>query len=142
ITGFLHIQQKLGEMLSYMEVARSVYYGGEALAFELPNGVWTTGGALGDRGFHLLGAAHIYARLVEIVKDLAGGGFFYVPTRADLDNPEIRPYVDKFVRGRPGVSAEERIALFKLAWDVTGESFAQRMQQYVHFYSGDPVRNT
>jgi hypothetical protein len=40
------------------------------------------------------------------------------------------------------VSAEERIALFKLAWDVTGETFAQRMQQYVRFYSGDPIRLT
>jgi len=46
------------------------------------------------------------------------------------------------VRGRAGISAEERIALFKLAWDVTGESFAQRMAQYVRFYSGDPIRLT
>jgi hypothetical protein len=50
--------------------------------------------------------------------------------------------IDKFVRGRAGVSAEERIALFKLAWDVTGETFAQRMQQYVRFFSGDPIRLT
>ncbi len=46
------------------------------------------------------------------------------------------------MRGRAGVSAEERIALFKLAWDATGESFAQRMAQYVRFYSGDPIRLT
>src|SRR5262249_58067449 len=46
------------------------------------------------------------------------------------------------VVGGAGVSAEERIALFKLAWDVTGETFAQRMQQYVRFYSGDPIRLT
>jgi Aromatic ring hydroxylase len=46
------------------------------------------------------------------------------------------------VRGRAGVSAEERIALFKLAWDVTGDAFAQRMAQYVRFYSGDPIRLT
>ena len=43
---------------------------------------------------------------------------------------------------RAGISAEERIALFKLAWDVTGESFGQRMAQYVRFYSGDPIRLT
>ncbi len=46
------------------------------------------------------------------------------------------------MRGRAGVSAEERIALFKLAWDATGEAFAQRMAQYVRFYSGDPTRLT
>jgi hypothetical protein len=40
------------------------------------------------------------------------------------------------------VPAEERIALFKLAWDATGETFGQRMAQYVRFYSGDPIRLT
>jgi len=80
--------------------------------------------------------------MVEIVQILAGGGFFYAPSQADLENPELRPYIENYVRGRPGVSAEERIALFKLAWDVTGSSFAGRVNQYVRFYSGDPVRNT
>jgi anthranilate 3-monooxygenase (FAD) / 4-hydroxyphenylacetate 3-monooxygenase len=73
---------------------------------------------------------------------LGGGGFFYAPTQADFDNPEERVYIDKYTRGRPGVSAEERVRLFKLAWDVTGSAFAQRMTQYVTFYSGDPVRLT
>ena len=39
ITGFLHVQEKLGEMLSQMEVARAVFYGSEAMAQRLPNGV-------------------------------------------------------------------------------------------------------
>src|SRR5262249_10871521 len=50
--------------------------------------------------------------------------------------------IDKYVRGRAGVTAEERVALFKLAWDATGETFASRMTQYVRFYSGDPIRLT
>lgn len=137
ITGFLHVQDKLGEMLSQLEIARAVYYGAEAMAQEM-NGVWLPGG-LGLRAFHLHTGA-IYSRFVEIVQILAGGGFFYAPSAADMDNPEIRPYIDKFVRGRPGIPAEERIALFKLAWDATGESFAGRMQQYVRYYSGDPIR--
>jgi aromatic ring hydroxylase len=140
ITGFLHVQEKLGEMLSHMEVARAVFYGSEAMAQQLPNGVWVPGGH-GLRAFHLQ-TGRIYGRFLEIVQALAAGGFFYAPTEADLANPELRPYIDRYVRGRPGVSAEERIALFKLAWDVTGETFAQRMAQYVRFYSGDPIRLT
>jgi aromatic ring hydroxylase len=140
ITGFLHIQEKLGEMLSHMEVARAVFYGSEAMAQQMPNGVWVPGGH-GLRAFHLQ-TGKIYSRFVEIVQTLAAGGFFYVPSEADLASPDVRPYIDRYVRGRPGVSAEERIALFKLAWDVTGETFAQRMAQYVRFYSGDPIRLT
>jgi len=140
ITGFLHVQEKLGEMLSHMEIARAVFYGAEAMAQQLPSGVWLPGGP-GLRAFHLH-TGKIYSRFVEIVQTLAAGGFFYAPSEADLDNPELRPYLDRYVRGRAGVSAEERIALFKLAWDATGESFGQRMAQYVRYYSGDPIRLT
>ena len=140
ITGFLHVQEKLGEMLSQMEVARAVFYGSEAMAQRSR----TACGCRGARGSapSISRRGKVYSRFVEIVQTLAAGGFFYAPTEADLANPEVRPYIDKYVRGRAGVSAEERIALFKLAWDVTGESFAQRMAQYVRFYSGDPIRLT
>src|SRR5262249_39796566 len=98
ITGFLHIQEKLGEMLSYLEIGRSVFYGAEATATELPNGVWVPGG-LGGRGFHLQSASHIYQRMVGIVQVLAGGGFLYSPKQADLDNPAIRADIDRYCRG-------------------------------------------
>lgn len=139
ITEFLHVQEKLGELLTELETLRAVYYGAEAMGAPGPNGVW----AVHQQG---LAAAHlrapqVYARLVEVVQILAGGGFFYAPTQHDLENEDLRPYIDQYVRGRPGISAEERIALFKLAWDVTGDSFGSRMAQYVRFYSGDPIRN-
>src|SRR6185312_5695457 len=140
ITGFLHVQEKLGEMLSQMEIARAVFYGAEAMAQRLANGVWVPGGH-GLRAFHLQ-TGKVYSRFVEIIQTLAAGGFFYAPSEADLESPELRPMIDRYVRGRAGVSAEERIALFKLAWDATGETFAQRMAQYVRFYSGDPLRLT
>ena len=106
ITGFLHIQEKLGEMLSHMEVARAVFYGSEAMAQQMPNGVWVPGGH-GLRAFHLQ-TGKIYTRFVEIVQTLAAGGFFYAPTEADLASPEVRPYIDKLrarARGRVGRGA-------------------------------------
>jgi 4-hydroxyphenylacetate 3-monooxygenase oxygenase component len=140
ITGYLHVQEKLGEMLSYLEVCRGLYYGAEALAREAPTGVWVPGG-MGLAAFHYQASAWVHRRMVEVIQTLAGGGFFYAPTEADLENDELRPKIDKYVRGRPGISAEDRIALFRLAWDATGEAFGQRLQQYVRYYSGDPVRN-
>src|SRR5918996_5050215 len=127
-------------MQRHMEIARAVFYGAEAMARPLANGVWVPGGH-GLRAFHLQ-SGKVYSRFVEIVQTLAAGGFFYAPSEADLASAEVRPMIDKYVRGRAGVSAEERIALFKLAWDVTGETFGQRMQQYVRFFSGDPIRLT
>src|SRR5258707_15839993 len=86
ITGFLHVQEKLGEMLSQMEIARAVFYGAEAMAQRLPSGVWVPGGH-GLRAFHLQ-TGKVYSRFVEIVQTLAAGGFFYAPSEADLPSPE------------------------------------------------------
>ena len=35
----------------------------------------------------------------------------------------------------------DRVKLFKLAWDLAGEGFGQRLVQYERYYAGDPVRN-
>ncbi|MGD9753144.1 MAG: 4-hydroxyphenylacetate 3-hydroxylase family protein [Acidimicrobiia bacterium] len=139
IGGFLHLQEKIGEILVELETFRAAFYGAEALAKPRPNGVWSVHQPY-------LAAAHlraprVYPKLVEIIQTLAAGGFFYAPTEADLACEELRPFLDRYVKGRPGVSAEERIRLFKLAWDATGDAFGARMLQYAKFYSGDPVRN-
>lgn len=140
ITGFLHIQEKLGQMLQQYEQVKTGYLASDAMATERPDGYWVPymdGIAASHRQ-----AGMIHQQYVEIIHTLAGGGFFYAPSKGDFDNEELRPYIDKFVRGRPGISAEERVKLFKLAWDLTGDGFGQRLRQYVKFYSGDPVRNT
>ena len=71
-------------MLSQLEIARTVYYGSEAMAQQFPNGTWAAGG-LGRRAFHLQ-AGKIYSRFVAITMSLAGGGFFYAPTEADMND--------------------------------------------------------
>ncbi len=140
IDGFLHIQEKLGEILVELESFRAGFYGAEALAAPRSNGVWAVHQPY--LAAANLRAPRIYPRLVEVIQSLAAGGFFYAPTEADMAEPEIRSDLDKYVRGRPGVESEERISLFKLAWDATGDAFGSRMLQYAKFYSGDPIRNT
>ena len=86
INGFLHIQEKLGEMLDELELFRACFYGAEALGKENPaNGVWSVHQP--SLVAANIRAPKVYPRLVEIVKILAGGGFFYAPSEADLANP-------------------------------------------------------
>ncbi|WP_091743231.1 4-hydroxyphenylacetate 3-hydroxylase family protein [Phenylobacterium immobile] len=139
ITGFLHIQEKLGQMLVQLEQVKTAYFAADAMAVEGPDGDWIPymGGVMASH----FQAGAIHTQFVDIIHTLAGGGFFYAPSKGDFDNVELRGYIDKYVRGAPGHSAEERVSLFKLAWDLTGDAFGQRVRQYVKFYSGDPVRN-
>ncbi len=138
IDGFLHVQEKLGELIYKLETMRTMYYGSEAMASELPDGRWIPY-MPGLMAFHMQ-TAPTHRRMIEVIQILAAGNFFYAPSSGDFANEELRPLIERFVRGRPGVGAEERSRLYKLAWDIAGDGFGQRVMQYVNYYSGDPVR--
>ena len=140
ITGFLHIQEKLGR--------DAEQHGGGArrLLRRRGHGAGASRRRVGPRRAR---APRLSPPEREDLQPLRGdradagrGRFLHAAHRGGPGEPEVRPYIDRYVRGRAGVSAEERIALFELAWDATGDTFAQRMAQYVRFYSGDPIRLT
>lgn len=80
----------------------------------------------------------LYPNVVGIIRDLCGGGALQVPAGIeDMRSPITRPDIDKYIVS-PGVAAEDRIKLFKLAWEVIGSEFAGRHQQYELFYNGAP----
>ena len=61
----------------------------------------------------------------------------YLPSSAhDFKVPELRPYLDQFVRGSNGYSAEERVKLMKLMWDAIGSEFGGRHELYERNYFG------
>jgi 4-hydroxyphenylacetate 3-monooxygenase len=55
----------------------------------------------------------------------------------DVQNPELAPLLDRYYRGSAG-SAQERIKLFKLAWDALGTEFGGRHELYELNYAGGP----
>ena len=61
-----------------------------------------------------------------------------LPTEADLQS-EIRGDIDRYYQAK-NTSSEEKIRLFRLAWDIAGSSFGSRQELYERFFFGDPVR--
>jgi 4-hydroxyphenylacetate 3-monooxygenase len=51
----------------------------------------------------------------------------------------MKPYVDKYYQAKLA-NAEDRIKLFKLAWDFVGSAFGSRQDLYEYFFFGDPIR--
>jgi 4-hydroxyphenylacetate 3-monooxygenase len=83
-------------------------------------------------------AAPAYAAAIDVLRTVCGGGVIQVPSSVeDLLAEESGADYRRYVRS-PGRPAAQRIALFKLAWDVIGTEFAGRHQQYELFYSGGP----
>ena len=56
-------------------------------------------------------------------------------TQKELDNPESRDDVARYYQSNT-MSARDRVALMRLAWDFIGSEFASRHLQYEKFYGG------
>lgn len=79
-----------------------------------------------------------YPRIKEIIEQDVASGLIYLPSGAlDFQNMEIRPYLDKYVRGSNGVQAVDRVKLMKLLWDAIGSEFGGRHELYERNYSGN-----
>ncbi len=66
--------------------------------------------------------------MVEILQLLGAGGYMMTPSQADLEGP-MSEAIAKYYQGA-GVPADERIQLFRLAWDMVGDWFGMRQQLY------------
>ncbi len=79
-----------------------------------------------------------YPRVREIIMQTLGSGLIYLNSSAeDFKNPDIRPYIDRYIRGSNDVEAVDRVKLLKLLWDAVGTQFAGRHELYERNYSGN-----
>ncbi|WP_078592620.1 4-hydroxyphenylacetate 3-hydroxylase family protein [Evansella clarkii] len=138
VDGYLNVQNQLSELIQSAETIRALVRTAER-EYE----VTETGEVRPNlvpletiRGL----MPHAYPRAIQILQTIGAGGLLMSPTEADFNNPAIADEMTKYYVGRTDVTSERRVRLFKLAWDLCGEAFGQRLVQYERYYSGDPVR--
>jgi 4-hydroxyphenylacetate 3-monooxygenase len=61
------------------------------------------------------------------------------PAESDFKNPAERADIEKYFAAADS-DARERVALYRLAWEVACSSFGGRQVLYERFFFGDPVR--
>lgn len=67
--------------------------------------------------------AHNFHEAYQHVQDLAGGLLVTQPGEADLRSPEIGHYIEHYLGGREGVSAEDRLRVINLISDLTAGEY-------------------
>jgi len=83
-------------------------------------------------------ASLAYPKIKEIIENTLASALIYLPSSAlDFKVPELRPYLDQFVRGSGGYTAEQRVKLIKLLWDAIGTEFGGRHELYERNYFGN-----
>src|SRR5215470_7074493 len=132
-------QEMLGELLDYVEVSRNAVLLSAEHGRDVGDGVWFPDGRALAPMRSLL--ATWFPRVNEILMLIGSHNLLATPSRRQLDDPSLRPLIDEFLSGAKGVDAEERAALFRLAWDFVGSTLAGRNVLYERFYLTSAARN-
>jgi aromatic ring hydroxylase len=131
--------EMLGELLDYVEVTRNAVLISAERGYDIGNGVWFPEGRALNPMRALL--ATWFPRVNEILMLIGSHNLLAAPSRRQLDDRDLRPLLDEFLHGAKDESAEERAALFRLAWDFVGSSLAGRNVLYERFYLTSAARN-
>ena len=82
-------------------------------------------------------ATMAYSKVKYLIEQTVASGLIYLNSHAkDFQNENIRPYLDRYLRGSNGYRAEERVKLMKLLWDTIGTEFGGRHELYEINYGG------
>jgi 4-hydroxyphenylacetate 3-monooxygenase len=133
---FRGVQSRVGEILAW----RNLFWGLTDAMARTPD-PWNDGTVLPKTEYGLayrVFATQAYPRIKEIIQQDLGSALIYLNSHAvDFKNPEIRPLLDRFVRGSNGYDAVDRVKLMKLMWDAVGSEFGGRHELYERNYAGN-----
>ncbi|WP_102348594.1 4-hydroxyphenylacetate 3-monooxygenase, oxygenase component [Bacillus sp. Marseille-P3661] len=136
IGKFQHVQEKLSEVVIALETLK-----GFVCSAEMGAKVDQWGTMTPDPNPILAAINYyprIYPRFSEIIQLLGASGLIALPSENDFKSPiksELDHYLQSFDR-----NGQERVKLFRLAWDIGMSSFGSRQTLYERFFFGDPVR--
>ena len=136
VLDYREVAAKIGEMVTYTEMWQHAMDGVEHGAHMGEGGLMSLGSMTGMNIYF----AQTSARMVQILREVSGSGLIMQPSENDLANPELRPYLDRYMRGK-GVDAEYKSRLYRLAHDLAVSSSGMRQEVYEYWHGGDPNRN-
>ncbi|PYE53511.1 4-hydroxyphenylacetate 3-monooxygenase, oxygenase component [Deinococcus yavapaiensis] len=133
---FQHVQQKVSEFIVTLEIMKALRVAAEEGATLNEYGVMTPARGPLDAARNYY--PQMFPKLNELIQLLGASGIIMMPTKADREGP-MGAHIAKYLQAGNG-TAEERLKLFRLAWDMTLSSFGARQNLYEKHFFGDPVR--
>jgi 4-hydroxyphenylacetate 3-monooxygenase oxygenase component len=131
--------EMLGELACYVRLSANALELSLEQAWERADGVWFPNGAALEPMRSML--AMWMPRVAEIITLIGSHNLLTTPSRAELDDPALRPLIDEMLHGADGATADERAAVFRMAWDLVGSALGGRGFLYERFYLTSAARN-
>lgn len=129
----------LGELQTYVEMTRSALVAGETKLKTWEDGQVT----MDPRAMHPLRSLlpYWFTRVNDTFMEIGGGRMMAAASRGQLDDDRIAGLLDTYLPGANGIRAEDRAAIYKLAWDFVGSTFGSRNELYERNYLGSTRLN-
>jgi 4-hydroxybutyryl-CoA dehydratase/vinylacetyl-CoA-Delta-isomerase len=121
LSGVSHIREKIDEMAIHATLLRAGMEAALVHAKATPEGFYYPD-ELFTNAAKYQGAAE-FGRMVRHLHDIAGGSVLTAPSIADLENPETRAYVEKYMRTGTDLTGEERLRIFHTIRDLTADAY-------------------
>ncbi len=125
-------QQLLGELACYAELTRNGIATAEAESHDYGTGAWFP--AAGPMNTLRAMLPIWFPRVNEIIRMIGSHNLLITPSEAELQDEVIGPMVEQFLHGDPGVSTQESIATYRLAWGFAASALGSRNEQYERSY--------
>lgn len=134
--GFRGVQAQIGEVIAW----RNLFWGLSDAMCASPT-PWVNGSVLPNIEYAptaVFMATIAYRRVKELIEQTVASGLIYLNSHVvDFFAPELRPDLERYLRGSNGTAAIDRVKLMKLLWDAIGTEFAGRHELFELSYAGN-----
>lgn len=136
VSEYQHIQEKLSEIIIGLETMKALLEKSESDAALDQWGTIRPSIAPLQVANNIF--PKIYPRFTEIIQLIGASGLVGLPTENAFSSP-IKTNLNQYLQAATK-NAEDRVKIFRLAWDLTMSSFGTRQTQYERYFFGDPIR--
>src|SRR5919106_848787 len=112
-----HIKDKLVEMTHLNETIFAAGIASSYQAHKTSAGNWQNDDMLANVCKH--NVTRFPYEIGRLAQDIAGGLMVTMPSEKDFRSPETGPLLDKYLKGRKGVSTENRVRILRLIENMT-----------------------
>jgi aromatic ring hydroxylase len=116
-----HIREKITRLIAYTQTLRALTVQAAQQCSMAEEGIAVPSPLLVN--IAKLHFAENYHQMIAYLQDISGGILVTAPGEEDLRNPETRPFIDKYLGGKAGVSAAVRLRLLNMISELTASDF-------------------
>jgi len=117
VTSASHIKDKLVEMTHLNETIFAAGIASSYQAHQTASGNWQNDDMLANVCKH--NVTRFPYEIGRLAQDIAGGLMVTMPSERDFRSPETGPLLEKYLKGRKGVSTENRMRILRLIENMT-----------------------